>query len=134
MPAVGTAQRAHFYKWLMWLTNTLQAALIIYFYPHRWVNDGNAAAALEVKAAAEAKIGEMLDQLDGELARHGQAYFDGAAFSALDTYVLVLCRWTRGFGKPARMRPQLGPYLQRLLARPAVRRALASEQLASPFV
>ena len=35
-PLLGTAERAHFYKWLMWLTNTLQATLIIYFYPERW--------------------------------------------------------------------------------------------------
>ena len=32
-PALGSAERAHFYKWLVWLTNTLQAALIPYFYP-----------------------------------------------------------------------------------------------------
>ena len=35
----------HFYKWLAWMTNTLQAALIIYFYPGRWVNEGNAQGA-----------------------------------------------------------------------------------------
>ena len=58
----------------------------------------------------------------------------GEAYTAVDAYTLMLCRWTRNFGKPARVRPQLGPYLQRLLARPAVQRVLASEQLASPFV
>jgi glutathione S-transferase len=78
------AERAHFYKWLMWLTNTLQATLIVYFYPERWVAQGNAAGAAEVKAAAEAKIAGLLDQLDGELARHGQVWFMGAAYSALD--------------------------------------------------
>src|SRR5512141_469552 len=31
-PPVGSAQRAHFYKWLVWCTNTLQATLIVYFY------------------------------------------------------------------------------------------------------
>src|SRR5512147_1472009 len=35
-PAPGTNERAHFYKWLAWMTNTLQAALIAYFYPERW--------------------------------------------------------------------------------------------------
>ena len=38
-PAVGTPERAQFYKWLVWLTNTLQAALIVYFYPERWADD-----------------------------------------------------------------------------------------------
>src|SRR5688572_16323657 len=31
-PAIGTPARALFYKWLVWLTNTLQTALIVYFY------------------------------------------------------------------------------------------------------
>jgi glutathione S-transferase len=89
-PPVGSAERAHFYKWLMWLTNTLQATLIVYFYPERWVAQGNAAGAAEVKAAAEAKIAGLLDQLDGELARHGQDWFMGAAYSALDAVRLHL--------------------------------------------
>ena len=46
----------------------------------------------------------------------------------------MLSRWTRYFGKPARMRPQLGPYLQRVLARPAVIRVFDAEGLAAPWV
>lgn len=134
-PPVGTAERAHFYKWLMWLTNTLQATLITYFYPERSVLPGNTAGAAEVKMQAEAKIGAMLDQLDAELVRHGGSWFAGEAYSALDAYVFTLCRWTRNFSSPAaRTRPQLGPYLQRVLARPAVQRVLVAEGLTSPFV
>ena len=76
-PALGTPERAHFYKWLAWLTNTLQAALIIFYYPERWVNEGNAAGAAEVKAHAEEKIGTMLDQKDAQLASHGKDWFLG---------------------------------------------------------
>ena len=130
-PAPGSAARAHFYKWLAWLTNTLQAALVIYFYPERWADEP--AAIAQVKAHAEAKIGVMLDQLDAELAARGP-WLLGADFSALDLYALVLCRWTRGFARPARSLPHLGPYLQRLLARPAVRRALATEGIGEPLV
>src|SRR5947209_19455188 len=46
-PKVGSVERAQFYKWMAWLTNTLQAALIIYFYPERWADD--AAAIAQVK-------------------------------------------------------------------------------------
>ena len=136
-PAIGSAERAHFYKWLAWLTNTLQAALIIYFYPERWMNAGNAAGAGELKAQAEAKIGAMLDQLDAQLGSHaarGKDWFLGERYSALDPYAFVLCRWTRGFARPARGLPQLGPYLQRMLARPAVQKALATEKLPPPIV
>ena len=133
-PAPGTAERAHFYKWLMWCTNTMQAELTRYFYPHRWMNEGNTAGAAELKAHAEAKVGEMLDQIEARFAAHGGDWFSGARFSLLDPYVLVLCRWTRAFARPARSLPRLGPYLQRMLARPAVRKALATEKLEPPFV
>ncbi len=131
-PPLGTAGRAHFYKWLAWLTNTLQAALIVYFYPERWADD--AAAIAQVKAHAEAKVGAMLDRLEAELARHGGPWLLGGAYSALDPYVLMLCRWTRGFARPARSLPRLGAYLQRMLARPAVQRAFAQEGLGEPLV
>lgn len=135
-PPPGTPERAHFYKWLAWLTNTLQASLLLYFYPERWVDEGNAEGAAQVKRHAERKVAGLLDQLDAELARHGQPWFGGAAYSALDPYVFTMCRWTRNFRHeaPARDRPHLGPYLQRMLARPAVQRVFASEGLAAPFV
>jgi glutathione S-transferase len=134
-PAAGSWERALFYQWLMWLTNTLQSSLIVYFYPERWVAAGNAPAAAEVKGQAEHKIGLLLDMLDAELARHLQPWFGGARYSALDPYVFTLCRWTRNFKtSPARERSLLGPYLQRMLGRPAVQRVLAAEQLSPPFV
>ena len=133
-PPVGTAERAHFYKWLVWLTNTLQAMLIHYFYPERLVDEGDGASAAQVKAHAEAKIGAMLALLDAELARHGQPWLLGPQFSAVDLYALMLCRWTRGFARPARSLAHLGPYLQRVLERPAVQRAFAQEGLVAPLV
>ena len=133
-PAVGSVERAVFYQWLVWLTNTLQASLLVYFYPERWMNDGNAAGAAELKANAEQRIGVLVDMLETELARHGQPWFGGARYSALDAYVFTLCRWTRNFkSAPARDRKLLGPYLQRVLERPAVQRVIAAEKLAAPF-
>jgi glutathione S-transferase len=47
----------------------------------------------------------------------------------------MLCRWTRGFSdRPARDFPHIGPYLARVLARPAVQAAVAAEQLQPPLV
>ena len=133
-PALGSAERAHFYKWLAWMTYTLQVTLNLYFYPERWVDQGNAAGAAQVKAHAEARTGELLGQMEAHLAAHGGPWFLGERFSALDPLALMLCRWTRGFARPARDLPQLGPYLQSMLARPAVQRALATEKLAAPWV
>jgi glutathione S-transferase len=133
MPPLGSAERAHAYKWLVWLTNTLQSTLIVYFYPERSVNASNKGGAQEVKTHAEIRI--LLDQLDTELARHGGPWFLGESYSLLDPYVFTLCRWTRNFASAqARTRPHLGPYLQRMLQRPAVQRMLANEGLQAPFV
>ena len=131
-PKLGSPERAHFYKWIAWLTNTLQAALIIYFYPERWADDP--AAIAQVKAHAEASTGRMLDQLEAQLARHGGPFLLGSSFSAIDPYALMLCRWTRGFARPARSLPLLGNYLRRLLERPAIQRAFAQEGLVAPLV
>lgn len=135
VPALGTPERAHFYKWLMWLTNTMQSTLMAYFTPGRWVAEGNEDGAAQVKARAQDKVYGMLEQLDAEFARHGGPWFMGAGFTALDPYVFTLCRWTRGFSRrPAREFTHLAPYLQRMLARPATAQAFDAENLAAPFV
>lgn len=133
-PAVGTHERAHFYKWLVWSTNTLQAMLIHYFYPFRMVDEGDKTAAAQVEAHAQAKVGEMLQQIDDQLASHGGAWLLGEQYGAVDPYVLMLCRWTRNFARPARDYAHIGPYLKRVLARPAVQRAIITEGLATPVV
>lgn len=132
VPPLGSAARAHFYKWMAWLSNTLQPALIVYFYPERWAEDEHSVA--QVKTHAEARIVALLQQLDDELRRHRGPWLLGETYGALDPYALMLCRWTRGFARPARNLPALGPYLQRVLARPAVRRAFETEGLAQPWV
>ena len=58
----------------------------------------------------------------------------GERYSGLDPYAFMLCRWTRGFARPARSLPHLGPFLARMLERPAVRRVAADENWAQPLV
>ena len=54
--------------------------------------------------------------------------------SALDPYAFMLCRWTRMGQRPARALPHVGPYLQRVLARPATQRVIATEKLSQPLI
>jgi len=132
LPPFATRERAHAYKWIAWLSSTLQQSLGLYFYPERWADDDAGAATVRLKA--EAKIGTLLDQLDAELARHGKAWLLGERYGVADAYAFVLCRWTRGFARPARTLPHVRPWLDRMLGRPAVQRAFATEQLAPPYV
>ena len=133
-PALGTAERAQFYKWLVWLSASLQSQMPIYFYSDRYVASGNSTGAAEVKALTEERIENLIDQIEAQLASHGGPWFLGQRFSALDPYVLMLCRWTRGARRPARTLPHIGPYLQRVLERPAVQRVFVKEGLTAPKV
>ena len=134
MPGVGTAERAHGYKWLAWLSATLQPTLMRFFYPDRFVDADDAAAAAQVKTHAQARAGELLDLLDAQIASSGGPWLLGETYRIVDPYAMMLCRWTRSFPRPARALPNLGPYLERVLARPAVVRALTQENLPKPWV
>jgi glutathione S-transferase len=68
-PAVGTAERAQCYKWLIHLTNTVQAELLAYFYPERQTDDAGATAQL--KRHAERRVGEMMDRIETALGAGG---------------------------------------------------------------
>lgn len=132
-PAPGTAERAHFYKWMVWLTNTLQPMLIHYFYAERMVAEGDAGAAAQVKARAMARVGALLEQIDAQLAAHGQPWLLGERYSAVDPMAWMLTRWTRNFAeRPARSFANVAAYQQRMLARPGVQAAIAAEGLQAP--
>ncbi|MDP2371998.1 glutathione S-transferase family protein [Rhodoferax sp.] len=133
MPPLASAERSHAYKWLSWLSTTLQQALIVYFYPERWASTPEAVA--QVKAHAEQKVLLLLEQIDAQLAGHGGPWLLGDTYSMLDPYAMMLCRWTRNFaGRKAREFTHIAPWLARVLARPAVQRVFAREALAQPWV
>lgn len=136
VPPLASTERAQFYKWLFWLSNTMQAAMTPYFYPERSVDAGNNAGAAQVKAQAQARLDGCLQQVDARLAGHGGPWFHGSHYSAADPLVFMLCRWTRGFvgTRPAREYAHIAPYLQRMLERPAVKQAIEAEKLPPPLV
>ncbi|WP_343636518.1 glutathione S-transferase family protein [Roseateles sp.] len=133
MPALGSAERAQAYKWLMWLTNTLQPTIISYYYPDRFVAPGNTAGSAEVKQQAQVRAAAQLDLLAAEFERHGGPFLLGERFSVLDPFAFMLCRWTRNFSDPARSRPALAAFLARMAERPALLRAIETEQLPKPW-
>lgn len=131
-PALGSAERGRFYSWLMYLTNTVQAELIFYFYPEK-IAAADAARA-EIKANEEARVGGMFDTIEAALAEHGGPYLMGSHYTILDPYLLMLGRWTRNMARPARTLPKVGAFMTRMLERPAIRRAFDQEGLKAPLV
>jgi len=131
-PAIGSSERAHFYKWLMWSASTLQPALSMYLHPKKWANEP--AMFPELRTCAEEKVCGLFDLLDDALAAHGGPWLLGDTYSAVDAYALTLCRWSRGMPRPGASWPHIGPYIQRIVARPAVQRALQQEHLQQPWI
>lgn len=124
-PAYGTPQRALFYQWLVFLTNSLQEAQMLWFYPERLVGEDQAAAA-KVKQAAEQRMGGFFDVIEGHLAANGP-YFLGEQISAADLYLTMLARWSRAMNKPPRGRSSVARLLDLTTNRPAVKQAYAQE-------
>ncbi len=141
MPPAGSRARGEATKWLVWMSSTLQTTLMHHFYPARVVGDvaAHADCAAVVSAHAQQQVGALLGQIEAQLQRHrGPWLLPGDAPTVPDYYGLMLCRWTRSFqgeaSPPARTRPGLAPWLDRLLALPEVQRTWAAEGLAAPFI
>jgi glutathione S-transferase len=53
--------------------------------------------------------------------------FLGNELSAVDFYLVMLCRWARPMTKPPRSRPNIAKLLDKVTALPSVRRAYERE-------
>jgi len=124
-PKVGTPERAKFYQWLTFLTNSLQEELMTWQYPERLAGE-DAAAATVVKRGAEARASTFLDVVEDHLKANGPLFL-GNELSAVDFYLVMLCRWARPMTKPPRSRPNIAKLLDKLTALPSVRRAYERE-------
>jgi glutathione S-transferase len=136
-PALGTPERALFYKWLFWLSNTLQATIMVHAYPERQIEVADEGLIAQVRRQAQRRIGDQLELLEAQLRANDGPWLLGDTFSVLDPFAFMLCRWTRNFdasiATPARARPALEPYLNRMLQRPSAQQVFADERLPAPF-
>jgi glutathione S-transferase len=124
-PKVGTPERAKFYQWLTFLTNSLQEELMIWQYPDR-LTGTDAAATDVVKQGAEARASRYLDVIEQHLTTNGPLFL-GNQLSAADFYLVMLCRWARPMTNPPRSRPSISRLLDKVTALPSVRRAYERE-------
>ena len=124
-PKAGTPERAKFYQWMTFLTNSLQEELMIWQYPDR-LTGADVAATETVKGGAERRAEAYLDVIEQHLRANGPLFL-GEALSAADFYLVMLARWARPMSSPPRSRPNIAKLLDMVTALPAVRRASASE-------
>lgn len=121
--APAGAERPHFYRWLVFLTNTVQTAMLRFLYPERYGDEG-------VRRLAAAEAARHFDLLDRELAERD--WLVGAERSAADLFLFMLVRWGRRLEPPAWERDNLRAHFRRTLALPGVRRMVSEQGLELP--
>ena len=115
--------RAQFYRSLVFLTNTVQTAMMRFFYPERY-----GGAGVGELAAAEAH--REFERLDREL--EGREWLVADHRTAADLFLFMLTRWGRRLDPPAWDLPNLRAHFARTYAVPGVRRMVEEQGLETP--
>jgi len=108
---------------MAWLSNTVHTTYGHLFRPERYADDEAARAA--VKAKARVTYGDCLREIDRLLA--GRRWAIGNHYTVVDGYLLVFYRWGNRQGFPVKEMPNYARLMERVLARPAVRKVMADE-------
>jgi len=113
--------RAAYYRWLVFLTNTVQTTMLRFFYPERY-GDAETVAAGAVRDAAEA-----FDILDRAL--EDRTWLAAEHRTGADLFLFMLTRWGRRLEPAAWDRPNLRRHFRATLELPGVQRMLSEQGL-----
>ncbi len=130
VPAMDHPDRARFLQWLVFMTNTVQPDILMYYYNDRYTTDPEGGDA--VQQAAERRLEQWYAILEDALGEG--PYFLGARYSLLDIYLTMLTRWGRYLNTPPGTLPKTGALARKVLARPAVGEVLAAEGIKGDFL
>ena len=128
LPAPGTRERARAYEWMLFLSNTVQPALMDWFHPDWLIAD--TAAHDAIKECAATRLGAHFVHIDAKLAEGGKPYCLGAAVSTADFFVHMLARWSRHLKRPAYSYPAIKRLTDAMKTRPSVVRMMARQGIA----
>jgi glutathione S-transferase len=128
LPPIGTPERAQVYRYLVYLTNTVQAGHMRFFYPNRYTADPAGEAGIVAREAES--LGEHFDWLDAELA--DRSWLVGDTRTAADLYLFMLTRWGRRLDPPAWDRPNLRRHFLAVTELPGVRRMIQEQAIDLP--
>jgi glutathione S-transferase len=123
-------KRAKFFQWLLYLTGTVQAELMIYFYADRHTADPFAAS--ETKKIQDERLAEMFSLLNEEL--QGKDFLLGEDLSICDYILFMLCIWADELSVPPLSFANLKRYLTTMAQKPEISRVCQHEGLdLSPY-
>jgi glutathione S-transferase len=110
-------------SFMTWLADTVHPAYGHFYRPERYVDDARCVEA--VKSGGRRTFGDCLAEIDALVA--GKRWAGARHFTVLDAYLLVFYRWGNRAGLPVRALESYTALVERVLARPAVKRVLADE-------
>ncbi|WP_168194330.1 glutathione S-transferase family protein [Formicincola oecophyllae] len=134
-PTSNETQYAYWDQWLVFLTNSVQADLMIAKRPERLIpgtEPEQLAAQKAASAGATARVENYFNVIGEHLKDHGP-YMLGDAISAPDIYLAMVCRWARELPKPPRTHQAIANLLDKIDALPAVKAVLKQEGLEGPL-
>jgi glutathione S-transferase len=121
---LAPADRADYYRWLVFLTNTVQTTMLRFFYPERY-GAGDAVTAAAARDAAEA-FG-ILDR-----ALEDRTWLAAEHRTGADLFLFMLTRWGRRLEPAAWDKPNLRRHFLATLELPGVRRMMDEQGLDIP--
>jgi glutathione S-transferase len=115
--------RTQFYRWLIFMTNTLQTTMLRVFYPERYGGGEVGRVATEEAERHFALIERELD---------GRDWLAGEHRTAADLFLFMLTRWGRRLDPPAWDKPGIRAHFLRTLDLPGVQRMIEEQGLDLP--
>lgn len=116
IPGLQSSDRARFYQWLMYLNNTVQAELMIYFYPEKHTNDKFGIP--NIIAAQQGRVTDMFALLDKELG--DKDFLIANKLSVCDFFLFMLSIWADELPIPPLSYPNIRRYLISMAKRPSI--------------
>jgi len=101
MPPLGSAKRAQAYKWMVFMTNSIQADMMLYFYKERFSKTPE--GALEVRDVAIERVTIFMSRLDDALS-DGRPFLCGGQKYIVEDYLLMLGRWFVQMGQEEKLK------------------------------
>lgn len=118
IPAAGSWQRYRAQEWLNFITSELHKGFSPLFNP---------ATPDEYKTIARANLIKRFTFVDSKL--EGKNYLMGDTFSVPDAYLFTVTNWAGAVGLDLSAFKNVGAFMDRMRARPAVQEALQAEGL-----
>jgi len=124
-PAIGSPERAAYYRWMFFCAYTLMPAYRGWFYPDEPAGEENID---KVKASSRAAIEYAWQQVNDHLEANGP-FLLGERKSACDFVLTMLMRWSRNMPRPTDSWRALLAHALRMKALPSFREVYAREGL-----